>query len=55
MRRILVIDDEEWLREMIDLALSQKGFEVLQAASGEAGVERPAATKAKPTTVVTTA
>ena len=28
MKKILVIDDEEWLREMIQLALRQKGYEV---------------------------
>ena len=26
MKKILVIDDEEWLREMIHLALKQKGL-----------------------------
>ncbi|HET7624684.1 MAG TPA: ATP-binding protein [Verrucomicrobiae bacterium] len=39
MKKILVIDDEEWLREMIQLALSQSGFEVVQAENGERGVE----------------
>lgn len=39
MKRILVIDDEEWLREMIQLALRQKGYEVLQAHNGEQGIE----------------
>jgi signal transduction histidine kinase len=38
MKKILVIDDEEWLREMIHLALSQKGFEVVEAANGEEGI-----------------
>ena len=28
MKKILVIDDEEWLREIIQLALQQRGFEV---------------------------
>jgi two-component system sensor histidine kinase/response regulator len=31
MRKILVIDDELWLREMIRLALEQQGFEVIEA------------------------
>ena len=35
MKKILVIDDEEWLREMMQLALTQKGFEVLEAQNGE--------------------
>src|ERR1700757_1560980 len=40
MKKILVIDDEEWLREMIRLALRQKGNEVIEAANGEAGIEQ---------------
>lgn len=40
MKKILVIDDEEWLREMIRLALSQKGYEVIEAHDGEAGIEQ---------------
>jgi signal transduction histidine kinase len=39
MKRILVIDDETWLREMVHMALSQKGFEVLEAENGAAGIE----------------
>lgn len=39
MRKILVIDDEEWLREMINLALRQNGFEVIEAENGEKGIE----------------
>ena len=31
MNKILVIDDESWLREMIRLALEQQGFEVIEA------------------------
>jgi two-component system sensor histidine kinase/response regulator len=38
MKRILVIDDEEWLREMVHLALAQKGFEVVEAENGEVGI-----------------
>ncbi|MGA9778460.1 MAG: response regulator [Limisphaerales bacterium] len=40
MKKILVIDDEEWLREMIRLALKQKGFDVIEAANGADGIER---------------
>lgn len=40
MNKILVIDDEEWLREMIQLALRQKGYEVIEAENGEVGIER---------------
>jgi signal transduction histidine kinase len=39
MKKILVIDDEEWLREMIQLALKQKGFEVIEASNGSDGIE----------------
>src|ERR1043165_1233245 len=39
MKRILVIDDEQWLREMVHMALEQKGFEVLEAENGAAGIE----------------
>src|SRR3954470_17633827 len=39
MKKILVIDDEEWLREMVHLALTQKGFEVIEAENGEKGIE----------------
>jgi signal transduction histidine kinase len=39
MSRILVIDDEEWLREMVRIALAQRGFEVLEAENGAVGVE----------------
>ena len=40
MKRILVIDDEEWLREMIQLALRQKGYEVIEAGNGAVGIEK---------------
>jgi signal transduction histidine kinase len=40
MNRILVIDDESWLREMIRLALEQHGFEVIEAESGADGVAK---------------
>src|SRR5215475_7014571 len=39
MKKILVIDDEEWLREMVHLALSQKGFDVIEAGNGAMGIE----------------
>jgi two-component system, sensor histidine kinase and response regulator len=39
MKKILVIDDEEWLREMIHLALKQKGYSVVEAANGAEGIE----------------
>ncbi len=39
MKRILVIDDEQWLREMVQMALQQKGFEVLEAGDGATGID----------------
>src|SRR6266436_472530 len=39
MKKILVIDDEEWLREMIQLALRQKGYEIAEAENGAGGIE----------------
>lgn len=39
MNRILVIDDEEWLREMVRLALNRRGFEVVEAENGAEGIE----------------
>ena len=38
MKKILVIDDEEWLREMVHLALQQRGYEVIEAQNGSDGV-----------------
>ena len=40
MNKILVIDDEPWLREMVRLALEQRGFEVLEAADSVEGVAK---------------
>src|SRR3954471_16406799 len=39
MNKILVIDDEEWLREMVHLALTQKGYDVIEAGNGAIGIE----------------
>jgi signal transduction histidine kinase len=38
MSKILVIDDESWLREMIRLALEQQGFEVVEAMDSAEGI-----------------
>src|SRR6185295_16859396 len=40
MKKILVIDDEEWLREMVNLALRQRGYSVVEAENGEVGIEK---------------
>ncbi len=39
MKKILVIDDEEWLREMVQMALRQRGFDVVEAGDGATGIE----------------
>ena len=38
MSKILVIDDEEWLRKMIRLALAQRGFDVIEASDTQSGL-----------------
>jgi len=40
MKKILVIDDEEWLREMVQMALRQRGYEVIEAGDGAAGIDK---------------
>jgi signal transduction histidine kinase len=40
MKKILVIDDEEWLREMVQMALSQRGYDVVEAENGAVGIEK---------------
>ncbi len=40
VKKILIIDDEESLREVIHIALKQRGFEVIEAANGFEGVEK---------------
>jgi signal transduction histidine kinase len=40
MSKILVIDDEPWLREMIRLALEHEGFEVIEAADSTDGDDK---------------
>ena len=38
-KRILTIDDSKTIRDMLNLTLSEAGFEVLQAVDGEDGIE----------------
>lgn len=40
MKKILIIDDEEWLREMVRMALTQRGYEIVEAPNGLVGVEQ---------------
>jgi two-component system sensor histidine kinase/response regulator len=40
VKKILIIDDEEWLREMIQLALRQRGYDVVEAHNGLEGIEK---------------
>ena len=39
-KKILIVDDEKKIRELLELRLTDEGFEVLQAADGEEGVEQ---------------
>lgn len=38
MGRVLIIDDEEYVRKTVGLALKQGGYEVLEAADGEEAI-----------------
>ena len=38
MKRILIIDDNDEFREMLHIMLEREGFEVLEAADGEIGL-----------------
>ena len=40
MSKILVIDDEAWLREMMRLVLMQQGYEVVEAGDSEDGIAK---------------
>jgi signal transduction histidine kinase len=40
VKKILIIDDEEWLREMIQFALRQRGYDVIEAHNGHEGIEK---------------
>ena len=39
MKKILVIDDEEWLRDMVKIALVDRGYHVIEADNGSTGIE----------------
>lgn len=39
MKKILVIDDEEWLRDMVKIALMDRGYSVVEADNGATGIE----------------
>src|SRR5512139_1901523 len=39
MKKILVIDDEEWLRDMVKIALMDRGYAVIEADNGALGIE----------------
>ena len=39
MAKILVIDDEQGIRDLLDTLLSRKGYDVLLAENGQKGLE----------------
>lgn len=39
MKKILVIDDEEWLRDMVKIALADRGYTVIEADNGGVGID----------------
>jgi signal transduction histidine kinase len=39
MYKILVIDDEEYLRDMVKIALTDRGYQVVEASNGAEGIE----------------
>jgi len=39
-KKILIVDDEKKIRELLELRLIDEGFQVFQAADGEDGVEQ---------------
>ena len=39
MKKILVIDDEEYLRDMVKIALLDRGYQVIEADNGSDGIE----------------
>lgn len=39
MKKILVIDDEEYLRDMVKIALVDHGYQVIEASNGSEGIE----------------
>jgi len=49
-KKILVVDDEKKIRELLELRLASEGYEVLQADNGEEGIEQ--ARKQKPDLII---
>ena len=43
-RRILIVDDDDSIRELVELVLSDRGYEVLTAADGQTALSLAAST-----------
>jgi DNA-binding response OmpR family regulator len=39
MKKILIVEDDQYIRELLTQSLSSEGYDVLQAGSGEEGIE----------------
>ena len=46
-KKILIVDDESFIREMLDLQLKDEGYDVIQATSGKEGLEKTKKEKRK--------
>jgi CheY-like chemotaxis protein len=54
MAKILVIDDEEGIRDLLDTLLSRKGYDVVLAESGQKGLEPQSIHHSRPISSVDT-
>lgn len=44
-KRVMIVDDSQTVRQQVSIALSQAGFEVLQAHDGQDGLEKISSTE----------
>jgi len=39
MKKVMIVDDEESIREIVDVLLTSEGYEVIKAANGQEGID----------------